>query len=361
MKNSRRNFLKSGSLMGAGIAASAVASPAVAQNIRNWRMLTSWPKASPGPGQSAERLAQRITQASDGRIKVQVYGAGEVVSGFEVFDAVSGGTAEMAHTASVYWTGKTKAAAYFTTVPFGLTSREHMAWIYHGGGQELWDKLYEGFGVKPFMAGNTGMQMGGWFKNPIRSLDDIHGLKFRIVGYGGDIYRRMGASAVALPASDIFTNLSNGLVDAAEFLGPWIDEAFGFYRVAPYYLWPGFNKPNGTGECLVRRELFEELPDDLKGIVRDACMAEHAYSLAEADWKNADALDRLVADRGVSLMKLPDDVIARARVLAEEVLEEAMQDAPFGEEIKASYTQAQRKARRWASVGTAAYQSARDL
>lgn len=359
---SRRQILTGGAV--AGLAAAlpaALPTPAIAQGKRQWRMLTSWPKASPGPGQSAERIGRRITEASDGKIEVKVYGAGEVVSGFEVFDAVSGGSAEMAHTASAYWTGKTAAAAYFTTVPFGLTSREHMAWVYHGGGQALWDQLYEPFGIKPFMAGNTGMQMGGWFKQPINSLADFQGLKLRIIGFGGDVYRRLGASPVALPASEIFTSLATGVVDGAEFLGPWIDEAFGFYKVAPYYLWPGFNKPNGTGECLIRKELFDELPAGLKTVVEDVCAAEHAFALAEADWKNADALNRLVSERGVTLAKFPDELIRRAHVEAEAVLSEALDGAPLGAEIKASYAEAQRIARRWASVGTAAYQSVRDL
>lgn len=352
----RRTLLTAGAAAGL---ASSLPAPAIANGVRKWRMLTSWPKNSPGPGQSAERVAKRIAEASDGKIVIKVYGAGEVVSGFEVFDAVSGGTAEMAHTASVYWTGKTAAAAYFTTVPFGLTSREHMAWVYHGGGQALWDKLYEPFGIKPFMAGNTGMQMGGWFKKPIRSLDDIQGLKLRIVGFGGDIYRRLGAAPVAMPAGEIFPSLASGAVDGAEFLGPWIDEAFGFYKAAPYYVWPGFNKPNGTGECLVGRPHWDELPMSLKRVVEDSCMAEHAFALAEADWKNADALDRLVTERGVELMALPSDLIARAASEAEAVMNEALDGASLGSEILKSYGEAERKARRWAEVGTAAYQAVR--
>lgn len=355
----RRSFLTGSAAAGIAATAAAVSSPAIAQGEIKWRMLTSWPKGSPGPGQSAERIARRIEEASGGQMTVTVFGAGEVVSGFEVFDAVSVGTAEMAHTASLYWTGKTAAAAYFTTVPFGLTSREHMAWVYHGGGQDLWDRLYQPFGIKPFMAGNTGMQMGGWFKKPIESLADIDGLRVRIVGFGGDILQAMGAAPVSLPPGEIFTSLSTGVVDAAEFLGPWIDEAFGFYDAAPYYVWPGFNKPNGTGELLVQRGLYEELPASLQQIVQDACMAEHAYALAEADWKNADALDRLVNEHGVTLMPYPDDMIARAREIAPGVVAASMEGAPLADEVMASYAEAQRKARRWAEVGTAAYQTAR--
>lgn len=363
----RRTVLRRGLVAGAaGVAAGAAAasalsvpSPALADGTRKWRMLTSWPKGSPGPGQSAERIAQRISDASDGKISIRVFGAGEVVSGFEVFDALSGGTAEMAHSASVYWTGKTAAAAYFTTVPFGLTAREHMAWIDHGGGQALWDQLYEPFGIKPFMGGNTGMQMGGWFKQPINSIDDLQGLKMRIVGFGGDVFRRMGAEPVAIAPSEIFTSLSTGVVDGAEFLGPWIDEAFGFYKAAPHYVWPGFNKPNGTGECLLRKDLWDDLPMSLRTIVEDACRAEHAYALAEADWKNADALNRLVTERGVTLSGLPDDVIQRARAEADIVLEDAMKDAPLGPEIGASYAAALDIAQRWSAVGTGAYEAVR--
>lgn len=358
-KPNRRSLLAGGAIAGLAAAASSFPSPAIADGVRKWRMVTSWPKNSPGPGQSAERVAQAITEASDGKIVVKVYGAGEVVSGFEVFDAVSGGTAEMAHTASAYWKGKTPAATYFTTVPFGLTSREHMAWVYHGGGQALWDQLYEPFGIKPFMAGNTGMQMGGWFKKPIESAEDIQGLKVRIIGFGGDIYRRLGAAPVAISAPEIFTSLASGAVDGAEFLGPWIDEAFGFYKAAPYYVWPGFNKPNGTGECLIGKTLWEELPQSLKRVVQDACAAEHAYALAEADWKNADALDRLVTERGVTLMPLPDDLIAQAKIEADSIMTEALDGAPLGAEVLSSYAEAKRKSRRWAEVGTAAYANIR--
>ena len=359
-QKSRRTFLKRaglGTLAGAG----ALAAPQVAraQDSISWRMVTSWPKNSPGPGVTAQRLADRITKASDGRLSVKLFAAGELVPALEVFDAVKDGTADMAHTASVYWTGKTPAAAFFTTVPFGLSSREHMAWIYHGGGQKLWDDLYGRFGLKGFMAGNTGMQMAGWFKQPIESLEDVKGLKMRIVGHGGEILRRMGGTPVTLPAGEIFTALQSGVVDGAEFLGPWIDEAFGFYKAAKYYAWPGVNKPNGTGECIVSAEKFASLPEDLQQVVRDACQAEHAYALAEADWKNAAALDRLERDRGVTLFRMPDDVVAEQRATADAVIEEAVERDSMGPTILESYRAAQNTAKRWSEVGVRAYFQAR--
>ncbi|MEQ8603048.1 MAG: TRAP transporter substrate-binding protein [Marivibrio sp.] len=359
----RRRFLKGAGLSVAGVGAlsAPLAAPTVARAdapIR-WRMVTSWPKNSPGPGTSAARLAERIEKAADGRLQIELHAAGELVPALEVFDAVAQGAADMAHTASVYWTGKNRAASFFTTVPFGLSSREHAAWIYHGGGQQLWDDLYADFGLKGFMAGETGMQMAGWFKRPIESLEDVKGLRVRIVGLGGEILRRMGGAPATLPAGEIFTALQSGVVDGAEFLNPWIDEAFGFYKAAPYYAWPGFNKPNGTGELLVARDKYDGLPEDLKLVVEEACRAEHAYALAEADWKSAAALDRLESERGVTLFRMPDDVIAEARRLADPVVEEAMADERLGPKILKSYRAAQETARRWSSVGVSAYFQAR--
>lgn len=337
----------------------ALATPALSQGLKQWRMVTSWPKNSPGPGTSAQRVADRIGAMSDGRLTVKLYAAGEIVPALEVFDAVAGGTAEMAHTAAVYWQGKMPAAAFFTTVPFGLESREHMAWIYHGGGQDLWDRLYEPFGVRGFMAGNTGMQMGGWFTKEINSLDDIKGLKIRIVGHGAEIMRRLGAVPQLLPAGEIFTSLRSGLVEGAEFLGPWIDEAFGFYKAAPNYYWPGYNKPNGTGECIVSRAAFDGLSDDLKSVVRNACAAEHAEALAEADWRNAAALDRLERERGVALKPMPDDVVAACRDLAGDVIADAVEDGAIGTDILNAYREAIRVGQRWTEVGVSAFIGAR--
>src|SRR5262247_1982077 len=179
---------------GAAGAVGALAAPAVAvAQSRRWRMVTSWPKRLPGPGMSAERVAERIGALSGGRLEIAVSAAGEVVPALEVLDAVGSGVAEMGHTAAFYWQGKAPAAAFFTTVPFGLLPNEHVAWIEAGGGQALWDELYAPFGVKPFMAGNTGTCMGGWFRREIKSRDDVRGLKLRSLGLGGEVYRRLGA------------------------------------------------------------------------------------------------------------------------------------------------------------------------
>ncbi|GBD43726.1 Monocarboxylate 2-oxoacid-binding periplasmic protein [bacterium HR40] len=316
------------------LAASGVAAPAVVRGATpaRWRMVTSWPRNLPGPGVTAQRLADRIARASGGRIRVELFAAGELVPAFEVLDAVAGGVAELAHTAAVFWMGKIPAAAFFLAIPFGLTPLEHMAWIDHGGGQQLWDELYADLGVKPFMAGNTGMSMGGWFRKEIHSLSDLRGLRFRMPGLGGEMYRPFGIVQVSLPPGETLPALQTGAIDAAEFAGPASDLALGFYKVAPYYYWPGLHEPNGTGECIVNRAVWEGLDDELKAVVAHACAAENAYALAESERANAEALKVLVHEHGVQLRRFPDEVIAAARHSAREVI--ARFDAAGGIEAR---------------------------
>ena len=217
-------------------------------------------QAPAGPGHVG-RAHRRPASAdlSGGRIDITVYAAGEVVPAFGVLDAVGNGVADIGHTAAFYWQGKMPAAAFFTTVPFGLTPAEHVAWIDAGGGQQLWDALYKPFGVKPFMGGNTGVCMGGWFRHELKSLADLKGVKLRSLGLGGEVYRRLGATPQTTPPAEILTSLQSGVLDAAEFVGPGTDIALGLYRVAPFYYYPGFNKPNGTGECIVALKAWNAL------------------------------------------------------------------------------------------------------
>src|ERR1700736_3407637 len=259
--------------------AGAMAAPRIARaETRRWRMVTSWPRRLPGPGMSAERVAERISALSGGRLQITVNAAGEVVPALEVLDAVGSGVVEMGHTAAFYWQGKQPAAAFFTTVPFGLTPAEHVAWIDAGGGQAFWDELYAPFGVKPFMGGNTGVCMGGWFRHDLNSLDDLKGLKIRSLGLGGEVYRRLGATPQTTPPGEILTSLQSGVLDGAEFVGPGTDIALGLYRVAPLYYGPGFNKPNGTGECIVSLKAWQGLDPDLQAIIAHACAAEASHA-----------------------------------------------------------------------------------
>ena len=353
----RRDF----ALSAAGLAAAAtLAAPSVAraQTVK-WRMVTSWPKRLPGPGMSAERVAERIRALSNGRLDITVSAAGEVVPAFGVLEAVGGGVAEMGHTAAFYWQGKMAASVFFTTVPFGLTPAEHVAWIDAGGGQALWDELYAPFGVKPFMGGNTGVCMGGWFRRELKSLADLKGLKLRSLGLGGEIYRRLGATPQTTPPAEILVSLQSGVLDAAEFVGPGTDIALGLYRVAPFYYYPGFNKPNGTGECIVSLKAWNALPDDLKAIVAHACATEANYALAEMERLNAAALGALTGEHKVRLVPFPDDVVAAARDQANDVLGEiASRDAISGK-VHASYLDFRGRTAPWSRVSIEAVLRAR--
>ncbi len=357
MKTNRRNLIAAGA---AGLAG-AVAAPAVARaQTRRWRMVTSWPKRLPGPGMSAERVAERITALSGGRVQITVHAAGEVVPAFEVLDAVGSGVVELGHTASFYWQGKAAAAAFYTTVPFGLTPGEHVAWIEAGGGQALWDELYAPFGVKPFMAGNTGVCMGGWFRREITSLDDIKGLKVRSLGLGGEIYRRLGATPQTTSPGEILAAMQSGLVDGAEFVGPGSDIALGLYRVAPNYYAPGFNKPNGTGECIISLRAWNALEADMKAIVTHACAAEASYALSEAERLNAEALAALTTQHGVKLRAFPDAVIAAARVEARDVFANLAAGSAIARKVNDSYVGFRERNTAWSRVSLKAVLDARE-
>lgn len=337
----------------------ALSKPALAQSITQWRMVTSWPKNLPGPGVTAQRLADRINSLSDGRLSVKLYAAGEIVPGLGTFDAVANGVAQMAHTAPLFWAGKFSAAPIFTAAPFGLTPIEHITWITHGGGQALWDKLYEPAGIKPFMAGNTGYQMGGWYKKPLESLEDLKGLKIRMPGFGGAVMSKLGALPIGLPPSEIFTSLKTGVIDATEFLGPFSDAAMGFHKAAKYYYSPGFHEPNGTGEALVSKAALEALPKDIQQIIQTACAAENIYSLGEAEWNNAASLKNLTENEGVEIKEYPQDILDAAQSATIEVMQELAEKDALTSEIVASYQNAAKHLDPWSKISIKAFLSAR--
>ncbi len=344
----------------AGAAGTLVAPSVARSQTRRLRMVTSWPKRLPGPGMSAERVAERIQALSGGRLQIMVHAAGEVVPAFEVLDAVGSGVADMGHTASFFWQGKEPAAAFYTTVPFGLTPNEHVAWIEAGGGQALWDELYAPFGVKPFMGGNTGVCMGGWFRRDIRSLADLRGVKIRSLGLGGEVYRRLGATPQTTPPGEILVSLQSGVLDAAEFVGPGTDIALGLYRVATLYYGPGFNKPNGTGECIVSLKAWEALDSELKAIVAHACANEASFALAEMERLNSEALAALTTQHRVQLRTFPNDLVAEARKIAAAVLAEAANRNDKSRRIHASYLAFRERTAPWSKVGLKAVLEARE-
>jgi TRAP-type mannitol/chloroaromatic compound transport system substrate-binding protein len=354
-KLTRRNLVR------AAVLAPAIAAPSIARaQTKRWRMVTSWPKRLPGPGMSAERVAERIAALSGGRLQISVSAAGEVVPAFEVLDAVGGGVAEIGHTAAFFWQGKMPAANFFTTVPFGLTPNEHVAWVEAGGGQALWDELYRPFGVKPFMGGNTGVCMGGWFRRELRSLDDVRGLKIRSLGLGGEVYRRLGATPQTTPPGEILTSLQSGVLDAAEFVGPGTDISLGLYRVAPNYYGPGFNKPNGTGECIVSLRAWEALDADLKAIVAHACAAEAGFALSEMERLNAEALAALTERHNVTLRSFPAEVVAAARKVSADVLADLAARSDMARKVHDSYVAFRERTGPWSRVSIRAVLEARE-
>ena len=348
-------------LLAVGVAVSALAAPSIARaQTLKWRMVTSWPKRLPGPGMSAERVAERITALSGGRIQITVHAAGELVPAFEVLDAVGGGVAELGHTASFYWQGKQPAAVFYTTVPFGLTPQEHVAWVDAGGGQALWDELYAPFGVKPFMGGNTGVCMGGWFRKEVKSLDDVKGMKIRSLGLGGEIFRRLGATPQTTPVGEMLSSLQSGLLDASEFVGPGTDIALGLYRVAPFYYGPGFNKPNGTGECLVSLKTWNEADAATKAILAHACAAEASFALSEMERLNAEALAALVTKNNTQVKSFPNDLIAAARRESVGVLADLAARNDIAKRIHVSYIGFRDRTAPWSKISIKGVLDARE-
>jgi TRAP-type mannitol/chloroaromatic compound transport system substrate-binding protein len=308
---------------------------------------------------SAERIASRIRALSAGRLDISVAAAGEVVPAFGVLEAVGNGVADIGHTAAFYWQGKMPAAAFFTTVPFGLTPAEHVAWIEAGGGQALWDELYAPFGVKPFMGGNTGVCMGGWFRHELKALADLKGLKLRSLGLGGEVYRRLGATPQTTPPAEILTSLQSGVLDAAEFVGPGTDIALGLYRVAPFYYYPGFNKPNGTGECIVALKVWNALSDELKAIVAHACATEASFALAEMERLNTAALAALTGQHHVQLKAFPADLVAAARGISKDVLGELAGRSAEARKVHDSYVAFRERVGAWSKISIEAVLGAR--
>jgi TRAP-type mannitol/chloroaromatic compound transport system substrate-binding protein len=291
---------------------------------------------------------------------VSVSAAGEIVPAFEVLDAVGSGVAELGHTAAFYWQGKEPAAVFFTTVPFGFTPNEHVAWIDAGGGQALWDEIYAPFGVKPFMAGNTGVCMGGWFRREIRSREDVRGLKVRSLGLGGEVYRRLGAIPQTTSPGEIQVALQSGVIEGAEFVGPGSDIALGLYRFAPLYYYPGFNKPNGTGECIVSIKAWETLDAELKAIVAHACAAEASFALAEMERLNVEALATLTARDHVQLRTFPADLVTSARGTAGDVLGEVASKSAAARKVHDSYMSFRDRIAQWSRISLQAVLEARE-
>ena len=312
-------------------------SAAVSKGIIQWKMVTTWPKNFPGLGTGAQRIADSITTMSDGQLTIKLYAGGELVPPFECFDAVSQGTAQMSHGASYYWINKNRSMPFFATVPGGLTAQEHDAWIHYGGGQELWDELYADYNLKGFLGGNSGVQMGGWFKKEIKSLEDFKGLKMRMPGLGAEVINRMGATAISLPGGEIMPALESGAIDATEWVGPYNDLAFGFYQAAEYYYGPGFHEPGTHTECMVNKEEYEKLPKNLQKIVEHATVSENNRMLAEFTYGNSAAQRKLINEHNVKIGNFPKEVYDTMFKISEEVVAETANEGDINKRIYNSW------------------------
>lgn len=355
----RRKFVGAAGLAGAaGLLSACAKQDATHTSCENgtsvetfeWKMVTSWPRDFPGLGTGANRLAESIEQISNGRLKIKVYGGNELVPPFEVFDAVTQGTAEMGHTATYYWKGKAPAAQFFAGIPFGMTAQELHGWIYYGGGLELWQEVYKPHGLIPFLAGSSGPQMGGWFNLEINSMEDLQGLKMRIPGPGGEILKRAGGTPTTIPGAELFTALQTGTIDATEWVGPYNDLAFGLFRAAKYYYYPGWQEP-GTGlECMINESAWNSLPQDLQMIVKVACQAAVMDTLSDFTYNNGIALKTLLEEHNVQLRRYPDEVLSRLSDISDELIKEMSLESELAGRIYASFIAYQKIVDPWTDI-----------
>ena len=330
------------------------------QQTFQWKLVTTWPPNFPGLGTGVNTLVRYIEEMSAGRIRIRIYAAGELIPALEVFDAVSRGTAEMGHGAAYYWRGKSEAAQFFATIPFGLTAHEMNGWLYYGGGLDLWREVYAPFDLVPFPAGNTGVQMGGWFNKRIDTMADLRGLKMRIPGIGGEALRMAGGTPVTLPGSEIFTALQTGSIDATEWVGPYNDIAIGLNQVARYYYYPGWQEPGPTLECIINSDAWDSLPEDLQAIVRVACQAATLDMTSEYMARNATALAQLEAEPNVEILSFPPAVLAGLKTLTLEVVEGLAASDPVFAKVWESYRQFQSGSEAWQRISEQAYLETRD-
>ncbi len=294
-----------------------------------WRMATSWPQSLDTIYGGAKTICDRISVLTDGRFTIDPFAAGEIVPGLQVLDAVQAGTVECGHSAAYYYVGKNPALAFGTTVPFGLNAQQQNAWFYHGGGLETMHKLYADFNVISFPAGNTGVQMGGWFKQQIQSTNDLKGLKMRIPGLGGEVMAQLGVNVQVLPGGEIFLALDRGAIDAAEFVGPYDDEKLGLHEAAKYYYYPGWWEPGATLDATVNLAAWQALPAEYQEIFKTAAYEANLDMLAKYDALNGAALQSLVG-KGVKLTPYSDEILTAAAAASTSFLEDnASQDATF--------------------------------
>jgi len=329
-------------------------------DVIEWKLVTTWPKGLPGLGAAPENFARRVNEASGGRLRIKVFGAGEIVPAFEVFDAVSRGVAEAGHGASYYWKGKIPAAVFYTAVPFGMTAQEANGWLHYGGGLALWRELYAPFGVIPFAGGSTGVQMAGWFNTRLNSREDLVGLKMRIPGLAGEVFDAAGGSAVRIAGGEVYTSMQTGVIDAVEWVGPYNDRTLGLMEVGEYYYYPGWHEPGAMLETIVNADALAALPEDLQAIVRIAARATNTDMLDDFTANNSESLQILLRDFDTEVLPLPDDVMDALYEQSQIAIQALVDADPMAKKIAASYFVFAEKVRTYHEISERAYLNGRD-
>mgnify|MGYP000008650079 FL=1 len=327
----RREFLGKSAV---GAAAGVLAAPAIAQSLPEikWRCASSFPKSLDTIYGGGEVIAKRVAELTGGKFQIRIFGAGEIVPPFGTVDAVQQGTVECTHTAGYYFVGKNKTFAFDTTVPFGMNQRQQNAWMYWGGGLKLQREFLKDYNIISFPAGNTGTQMGGWFKKPVKTVADLKGLKMRIAGLGGEVMARLGAIPQQIPGGDIYPALERGVIDAAEWVGPYDDEKLGFYKIAPNYYYPGWWEACSMYSFYVNTKEWEKLPKQYQSALEVACYETNLDMMAEYDFKNPPALQRLVKN-GVKLHAYSNEIMKAAQTAAFDLYEEESAKNPSFKKI----------------------------
>jgi TRAP-type mannitol/chloroaromatic compound transport system substrate-binding protein len=324
--------------------------PAVGQETVEWQMTTSWPESLDTIHGGATTVAERVAEMTGGLFEIEVFQAGEIVPGLEVMDAVQQNTVQAGHTASYYYVGKDPTFGFATSVPFGLNAQQQNAWLYYGGGMEILRPLFEEFDIVAFPAGNTGVQMGGWYNIEVESIEDMQGLKFRIPGLGGQVMDRIGVNVQVIAGGEIFLALERGAIDGAEWVGPYDDEKLGLYDAAEFYYYPGWWEPGPTLDCYVNIDEWEKLSPEYQEVFKTACYQANIDMLAKYDSRNGEALQRLIDDHGVKLRRYSDEILQAARDAAFELYEETASENDTFAEVFEQWQEFREKVYRWHQV-----------
>jgi len=353
----RRDFLKKAGVGAAAAGAATITgAPAVHAKKRiKWKMVTTWPPKLPYLQTGAVRFAKRISELTDGQFQIRVYAGGELVPPFGSFEAVSKGTVEAASGAAYYWAGKEPACQWFAAVPFGLNADGMASWFWGGDGLKLWEETYAEFGLVPRPAGNTGVQMGGWFNKEINSIDDYKGLKMRIPGLGGKVVAKAGGTVVLTPGGEIFTNLERGVIDATEWVGPLHDQIMGFYKVAKYYYYPGWHEPGTVLENFFNKKAYDALPKNFQLALDIACAETYNWMLAGFNADNGNALLQLINKHKVNLKQFPDNVMESLRKMAQEVVAEEAKKSKMATKVNDAFQKFAKQVGTWSMVSEKAY------